>query len=165
MILLQDAANRVGSGWAEARATVEAYIRAHRIGNESLVAELVEEILERAAKRSGSEPDLAPRQLGMEEAIAEVAGRERLLDETPGGRREIPPAPSSWPGELLRDSPMIAEPDAEGLTMKAQPLELNAIGNGAASLWESMDRRPIVGRMVAVALLGLVAVGLWFIFF
>ncbi len=188
MTLPQDSIDGTGDGWAEARAAVEAYIQALQVGSESLTAGLVRDILERAAKRGASESDIAPRLLAMEETIAVMSewapavvdeppgsqcvpghGRLALLfSATPAERKNVFPAPRPWPGEAIgamRTSPLVAEPPADGLVMDAQPLELNIVGNGAASLWESMDRRPIVRKMVVVAVLGLVAAGLWFIFF
>lgn len=65
----------------------------------------------------------------------------------------------------MRSSYLAAGPQFAELTMVPKPLELNVIGSGAAQLWETMDRRPIVRRMFAVALLAAVIAGVWFIFF
>jgi hypothetical protein len=76
--------------------------------------------------------------------------------------------PAPWPDEFvaaMRSSYLAAGPQFAELTMIPKPLELNVIGNGAAQWWETMDRRPIVRRMFAVALLGAVIASVWFIFF
>ncbi|NJM38301.1 MAG: hypothetical protein HC845_10820 [Akkermansiaceae bacterium] len=46
--------------------------------------------------------------------------------------------------------------------MIPKPLELNAIGSGAAQWWETMDRRPIVRLMFVGALILTIAVSVWF---
>jgi hypothetical protein len=65
----------------------------------------------------------------------------------------------------MRKSYLAAGPHFAELTMIPKPLELNVIGTGAAQWWETMDRRPIVRKMFAVFLLGLIGAMVWFIFF
>ena len=60
---------------------------------------------------------------------------------------------------------LAAGPSFAELTMIPKPLELNVIGTGAAQWWETMDRRPIVRKMFALFLLGLIGATVWFIFF
>ncbi len=48
--------------------------------------------------------------------------------------------------------------------MVPKPLELNAIGSGAAQWWETMDRKPIVRIMFAGILLAALALAVWFFF-
>ena len=52
----------------------------------------------------------------------------------------------------MRKSYLAAGPTFAALTMVPKPLELNAIGSGAAQWWETMDRRPIV-RLMFIGLL------------
>jgi hypothetical protein len=65
----------------------------------------------------------------------------------------------------MRSSYLAAGPQFAELTMVPKPLELNAIGSGAAQWWETMDRRPIVKRMFLAFVLAVVAGVVWFIFF
>jgi hypothetical protein len=46
--------------------------------------------------------------------------------------------------------------------MVPKPLELTAIGSGAAQWWETMDRKPIVRTMFTSVLLLLIALTVWF---
>jgi hypothetical protein len=49
--------------------------------------------------------------------------------------------------------------------MVPKPLELNAIGSGAAQWWETMDRKPIVRLMFTGLLLAAILVIVWFTLF
>jgi hypothetical protein len=174
--------------WEDAYAAVEAYLAALHIRNRLLVAELVRGILWRASARRANEPHSTARKLAMEEMLFEISEwTEQVLDEPLVNRRLaargrlalllagmadrwqgvfLTPAP--WPDEFvaaMRSSYLAAGPQFAELTMVPKPLELNVIGSGAAQLWETMDRRPIVRRMFAVALLAAVIAGVWFIFF
>lgn len=174
--------------WEDAYAAVEAYLAALHIRNRLLVAELVRGILWRASARRANEPHSTARKLAMEEMLSEIGEwTEQVLDEPLVDRRLaargrlalllagmadrwqgvfLTPAP--WPDEFvaaMRSSYLAAGPQFAELTMIPKPLELNVIGNGAAQWWETMDRRPIVRRMFAVALLAAVIAGVWFIFF
>ena len=174
--------------WEDAYSAVEAYLGALRIRNRLLVAELVRGILWRASARRAAEPTSTARQLAMEETLKEIGEwTEAVLDEPLVNRRLaargrlalllagmpdrwqgvfLTPAP--WPAEFvtaMRSSYLAAGPQFAELTMVPKPLELNAIGTGAAQWWETMDRRPIVRRMSAVILLVLTIALVWFIFF
>jgi hypothetical protein len=48
--------------------------------------------------------------------------------------------------------------------MVPKPLELNAIGSGAAQWWETMDRRPIVRLMFIGLLILLGMLTVWYFF-
>jgi hypothetical protein len=171
--------------WEEAYAAVEAYLQALRLRNRLLVAELVRGILWRASARRIKEPEKPARYLAMEEALTEVAdwtqdvlgvplenrrlaARGRLallLAGMPGQWQGIFLTPAPWPPEFvaaMTKSYLAAGPQFAELTMIPQPLELNAIGSGAAQWWETMDRRPIMRFMVVGTLIGLIAVGVWF---
>lgn len=174
--------------WEEAYAAVEAYLRALRLRNRLLIAELVRGILWRASARRATEPEKPARLLAMEEALTEIADwTQQVLDEPLLNRRlaargrlalllaGMPDkwqgvflTPQPWPAEFvdaMRRSYLAAGPRFAELTMIPKPLELNAIGSGAAQWWETMDRRPIVRRMFVGLLLLLLAATLWFIFF
>ena len=75
--------------------------------------------------------------------------------------------PSPWPPafvKAMKSSYLAAGPQFAALTMVPQPLELNALGSGAAQWWETMDRQPIVRVMFVAVLLGFIALGAWFFF-
>lgn len=176
------------SEWEEAYAAVEAYLQALRLRNRLLVAELVRGILWRASARGAMEPGVPARMLAMEETLSEIAewtqeilgepleGRRLaargrlalLLADMPGKWQGVFLTPKPWPPEFtesMGQSYLAAGPQFASLTMLPKPLELNALGSGAAQWWETMDRRPIVRRMFVIFLLSIVAATLWFIFF
>ena len=174
--------------WEDAYAAVEAYLGALRIRNRLLVAELVRGILWRASVRRALDPESTERKLAMEETLTEIGEwTERVLEEPLVDRRlaargrlalllaGMPDrwqgvflTPPPWPDEFvaaMRSSYLAAGPRFAELTMVPKPLELNAIGSGAAQWWETMDRRPIVRRMFLAAVLAVILGAIWFIFF
>ncbi len=174
--------------WEEAYAAVEAYLQALRLRNRLLVAELVRGILWRASARRVEETDKAPRFLAMEEALSEVAewtqdvldvplenrrlaARGRLallLTDMPGRWQGVFLTPAPWPPEFveaMKKSYLAAGPRFAALTMIPKPLELNAIGSGAAQWWETMDRSPIIRLMFIGMVLVMLVVTVWFILF
>ncbi|MFD2257034.1 hypothetical protein ACFSSA_10120 [Luteolibacter algae] len=174
--------------WEAAYAAVESYLIALRIRNRLLSSELVRGILWRASARRASEPDKTARELAMEEtlyAIGEwtqeviseplenrrLAARGRLgllLAGMPDKWQGVFLTPAPWPEEFveaMRSSYLAAGPQFAELTMLPKPLELNAIGNGAAQWWETMDRRPIMRKMVALIVAILIIATVWFIFY
>jgi hypothetical protein len=171
--------------WEEAYAAVEAYLQALRLRNRLLVAELVRGILWRASARRNDEPDVPPRFLAMEEALSEIAEWTQDVLDVPLENRRLAArgrlalllagmpdkwqgvflTPAPWPPafiEAMRKSYLAAGPRFAALTMVPKPLELNALGSGAAQWWETMDRKPIVRIMFTASLLAVTAVTLWF---
>jgi hypothetical protein len=174
--------------WEEAYAAVEAYLQALRLRNRLLVAELVRGILWRASARRLNEPEKPARFLAMEEALTEIANwtqdvldvplenrrlaaRGRLallLAGMPGQWQGVFLTPAPWPPEFveaMKRSYLAAGPQFAELTMVPKPLELNAIGSGAAQWWETMDRKPIVRLMFTGLLLASILVIVWFTLF
>ena len=172
--------------WEEAYAAVEAYLQALRLRNRLLVAELVRSILWRASARRVNEPEKPARLIAMEEALSEVAewtqdvldvplenrrlaARGRLallLAGMPGKWQGVFLTPAPWPPEFvesMKKSYLAAGPQFAQLTMNPRPLELNAIGSGAAQWWETMDRQPVVRFMFVGMLIGLLILTVWFI--
>ena len=170
--------------WEEAYAAVEAYLQALRLRNRLLIAELVRGILWRASARRALDPSKPPRFLAMEEALTEIAewtqdvldvplenrrlaARGRLallLAGMPGKWQGVFLTPAPWPTafvEAMRKSYLAAGPRFATLTMVPKPLELNAIGSGAAQWWETMDRKPIMRIMFVGILLAAIALTLW----
>jgi len=173
--------------WEEAYAAVEAYLQALRLRNRLLVAELVRSILWRASARRINEPDKPARLLAMEEALSEIAEWTQDVLDVPLENRRLAArgrlalllagmpdkwqgvflTPSPWPPEFVRamsKSYLAAGPRFQTLTMVPKPLELNAIGTGAAQWWETMDRQPIVRFMFLGVLLLVVVLSAWYFF-
>lgn len=166
--------------WEEAYAAVESYLRALRIRNRLLIAEVVRAVLQRAAARREKEPERAARVLAMEEVLTSVADWTRavideplenrrlaargrlalLLADMPGEWQGVFLTPAPWPEEFvnaMKSSYFAAGPQFAQLNMVPKPLEFNAIGSGAAQWWETMDRRPIVRIIFMIVLLALLA--------
>jgi hypothetical protein len=174
--------------WEEAYAAVEAYLQALRLRNRLLVAELVRGILWRASARRNDEPEKRARFLAMEEALTEVAEWTQDVLDVPLENRRLAArgrlalllagmpdqwqgvflTPAPWPAEFveaMKKSYLAAGPRFAELTMIPKPLELNAIGSGAAQWWETMDQRPILGMIFITVLAVLISVTVWFILF
>lgn len=175
------------SEWEEAYGAVEAYLQALRIRNRLLVAELVRGILWRASARRELEPEKPARLLAMEETLMEVAEWTQDVLDVPLENRRLAArgrlalllagmpdkwqgvflTPSPWPPEFveaMQKSYLAAGPRFQNLTMLPKPLELNAIGSGAAQWWETMDRQPIVRLMFTALLVLLAALAIWYFF-
>lgn len=168
--------------WTEAAMAIRAYLRAVPMNDHPRELFLAERIIMSAKDRWRREPARQPLQIAMEEAILEVtswtsdilleplgakASGWGILSTRSGGHLSGEPMAHGQRADFigtLRSSRRGARPAADGLDMDAQPLELNAFGTGAATIWESMDRNPSIRRMTGLLLLGLLAIGLWFIF-
>ena len=173
--------------WEEAYAAVEAYLQALRLRNRLLVAELVRGILWRASARRMDEPEKPARLLAMEEALTEIAEWTQDVLDVPLENRRLAArgrlalllagmpdkwqgvflTPAPWPPafvEAMKKSYLAAGPRFHALTMVPKPLELNAIGSGAAQWWETMDRQPIVRIMFSGILLIIAALLAWYFF-
>lgn len=172
--------------WEEAYISVECYLRALQLRNRLLVADMVRAILFRASDRQAQEPEKAPRILAMEETLKAVAdwtqnvlgvelrdnrlaARGRLallLADMPGKWQPVFLTQSPWPEpfvQKMRSSYLAAGPQFAALTMTPRPLELNALGSGAAQWFGMMERRPLLKRMYYLAILGALAVIGWLI--
>lgn len=172
--------------WEEAYTAVEAYLQALRLRNRLLVAELVRGILWRSSARRTKEPDKPARLLAMEEALTEIANWTQDVLDVPLENRRLAARgrlalllagmPDKWQGvfltpppwppafvEAMKKSYLAAGPRFANLTMVPKPLELNAIGSGAAQWWQTMDRKPIVRLMFTAVLLAIIALAAWFL--
>ncbi len=172
--------------WEEAYTAVEAYLQALRLRNRLLVAELVRGILWRASARRANEPDKPARLLAMEEALSEIANWTQDVLDVPLENRRLAARgrlalllagmPDKWQGvfltpppwppafvEAMKKSYLAAGPRFANLTMVPKPLELNAIGSGAAQWWQTMDRKPIVRLMFTAVLLAILVLAAWFL--
>jgi hypothetical protein len=172
--------------WEEAYAAVEAYLQALRLRNRLLVAELVRGILWRASARRVDEPEKPARLLAMEETLSEVAEWTQDVLDVPLENRRLAArgrlalllagmpdrwqgvflTPAPWPPEFvesMKKSYLAAGPLFAELTMLPKPLELNAIGSGAAQWWETMDRSPIIRLMFVGLIIIVIIVTVWFV--
>lgn len=172
--------------WEEAYAAVEAYLQSLRLRNRLLVAELVRGILWRASARRVDEPEKPARLLAMEETLSEVAEWTQDVLDVPLENRRLAArgrlalllagmpdrwqgvflTPAPWPAEFvdsMKKSYLAAGPLFAELTMLPKPLELNAIGSGAAQWWETMDRSPIIRLMFVGLMIFLIIVTVWFL--
>ena len=172
--------------WEQAYISVECYLRALQLRNRLVVADMVRAILFRASDRQAREPDKAPRVLAMEETLKIVAdwtsnvldlelqdnrlaARGRLallLADMPGKWQPVFLTQSPWPESFvqkMRSSYLAAGPQFAALTMTPQPLELNALGSGAAQWFGMMDRRPMLKKIYQLAILSFLALIGWLI--
>ena len=172
--------------WEEAYISVECYLRALHLRNRLLVADMVRAILFRASDRQAFEPEKTPRILAMEETLKVVAdwtsnvldeplqdnrlaARGRLallLADMPGKWQPVFLTQAPWPEpfvQKMRSAYLAAGPHFAALTMTPKPLELNALGSGAAQWFGLMERRPLLKKLYRFALV-LMLVGLaWMI--
>lgn len=170
--------------WEEAYISVECYLRALQLRNRLLVADMVRAILFRASDRQAHEPQKAPRVLAMEETLKAVAdwtsnvldvelqnnrlaARGRLallLADMPGKWQPVFLTQSPWPEpfvQKMRSSYLAAGPQFAALTMTPQPLELNALGSGAAQWFGMMERRPLMKKFYYAGILAAIAAMVW----
>ncbi len=171
--------------WEEAYAAVEAYLQALRLRNRLLVAELVRGVLWRASARRVNESDRPARIIAMEEAFSEVADWTQDVLDVPLENRRLAArgrlalllagmpdkwqgvflTPAPWPVEFveaMKKSYLAAGPQFAELSMVPRPLELNAIGSGAAQWWETMDRRPIIRLAFSAFVILAVILTVWY---
>lgn len=168
------------SEWEEAYISVECYLRSLQLRNRLLVADLVRGILFRAEERKLAEPEMPARVLAMEETLRTVAdwtqdvldiklqdnrlaARGRLallLADMPGKWQPVFLTKAPWPEtfvEKMQTSYLAAGPQFANKMMTPQPLELNALGSGAAQWITMMDRRPYIRFFFRLLILSLIA--------
>jgi hypothetical protein len=71
-----------------------------------------------------------------------------------------------WPEpfvQKMRSSYLAAGPQFAALTMTPQPLELNALGSGAAQWFGMMERRPLMKKLYSLGIFCLLAAIGWLI--
>lgn|SRR5690606_37318982 len=180
-IMKHEFTNTEADDWSQATVVVRAYLRSVPMNDHPRELFLAERIIMSAKNRWRKEPDRQPLQVAMEETILEMTTLTREILREPLGQGASPgcqgiaasglKSPGEWMSggqdpdfvATLRSSRRWVRPAVDRLEMGARPLDLNAIGAGAATIWESMDRHPAFRRMTGVLLLGLLAIGLWFL--
>lgn len=158
--------------WNAAYVRVEDYLRAHRIHNRLHQSRLIQEILERAARRHEVNPALDPTTLAADETAAAmdewfsalleeknlphdriaVAGRlALLLSDGPRkwpyaflDRRAIPPDFAS----AMRESSIQAGPDLAVSSMVPREIDLGPISEAAGETLERIEKWPIVRTLL-----------------
>jgi len=154
--------------WNDAYVRVEDYLRAHRIHNRLHQSRLILRILERAARRHESNPDLNPTTLAAEEAErmmdawfsevldeqdltpdrVTVAGRVALL-LTDGAQKnpyaflseeQVPPAFV----QAMRRTSIEAGPDLAVSSMVPRPIDLGPITSAAGETIERIEKWPLL---------------------
>ena len=158
--------------WNAAYVRVENYLRAHRIHNRLHQSRLIQQILERAARRHAASPALSPTALAAEEteALMDVwfadmlDGRgqphERIAVD---GRLALLlcDGPQKWPfaflderhtppdfEQAMRAGVIQAGPDMAVSSMVPRPIDLGPIPEAAGETMERIERWPILRTLL-----------------
>ena len=158
--------------WNAAYVRVEDYLRAHRIHNRLHQSRLIQQILERAARRHETEPHREPTTLAAEETeammdlwfaeVLEVRGQphERIAVD---GRVALLlcEGPEKWPyafldeqhippdfAQAMRAGAIEAGPDMKVSSMVPRPIDLGLITEAAGETLEQIERWPILRTLL-----------------
>lgn len=162
--------------WNAAYVRVEDYLRAHRIHNRLHQSRLIQQVLERAARRHEADPTQTPTVLAAEEIeaamdlwfaeILDVRGQphERIAVD---GRLALLlcDGPQKWPYAFLDERQMPADfaaamragvieagPDMAVSSMVPRPIDLGPIPEAAGETMERIEKWPIVRALLLWAL-------------
>ena len=154
--------------WNAAYVRVEDYLRAHRIHNRLHQSRLIQDILERAARRHAAQPALDPTTLAAEETEALMdAWFGAVLTQNGQPRERIAidgrvalllcDGPEKWPyafldeknmpadfSAALKASSMQAGPDMVVSSMVPRPIDLGPITEAAGETLERFEQWPIL---------------------
>lgn len=158
--------------WNAAYVRVEDYLRAHRIHNRLHQSRLIQQILERAARRHETNPALNPTALAAEEveALMDLWFAEMLdARDQPHERIAIDgrvalllcDGPQKWPYAFLDERQIPADfaasmragfiqagPDMTVSSMVPRPIDLGPIPEAAGETIERIERWPIVRTLL-----------------
>ena len=158
--------------WNAAYVRVEDYLRAHRIHNRLHQSRLIQEILERAARRHAVQLATDPTTLAAEETEAMMDawfGAVFSAESTPQERRAIEgrvalmlcDGPEKWPYAFLDErnipvdfraalhaSSMQAGPDMAVSSMVPRPIDLGPITEAAGDTLERFEQWPILRTLL-----------------
>ena len=158
--------------WNAAYVRVEDYLRAHRVHNRLHQSRLIQEILERAARRHLAQPETHPTTLAAEETEALMDawfGAVLSSQNVPPERRAIEgrvalmlcDGSEKWPYAFLDDkdipadfraaleaSSMQAGPDLVVSSMVPRPIDLGPITEAAGDTLERFERWPILRALL-----------------
>lgn len=154
--------------WNAAYVRVEDYLRAHRIHNRLHQSRLIQQVLERAARRHETNPGLSPTALAAEELELQMdRWFSEMLDE-PGQPHEriaidgrlalvLCDGPQKWPYTFLDERPLPADfeqamragaiqagPDMAISSMVPRPIDLGPIPEVAGETMERIERWPVL---------------------
>ncbi len=172
--------------WNAAYVRVEDYLRAHRIHNRLHQSRLIQDVLERAARRHAQNPALDPTTLAAEECEGQMAAwfKEVLNDkDEPDDRVSvtgrvallISEGPQKWPyaflqrekvpedfSQAMRMSSMEAGPDMSVSNMVPRPIDLGTISEVAGETLEQIERMPILATLLLWAVFLAALLGIFF---
>jgi len=155
--------------WNAAYVRVEDYLRAHRIHNRLHQSRLIQQILERAARRHVADPSQHPTALAAEEVETQMGRWFAEVLEEPGQPHEriavdgrvallLCDGPQKWPYAFLdehqipgdfvqamRAGVIQAGPDMAVSSMVPRPIDLGPIPEAAG---ETIERWPILGTLL-----------------
>ena len=158
--------------WNAAYVRVEDYLRAHRIHNRLHQSRLIQQILERAARRHESEPARSPTAIAAEETESLMdQWFADMLDERGQPHERIAidgrlalllcDGPQNWPYAFLDDrrvprdfeqamrARMIqAGPDVAVSSMVPRPIDLGPIPQAAGETIERIERWPVLRTLL-----------------
>lgn len=165
--------------WNAAYVRVEDYLRAHRIHNRLHQSRLIQQVLERAARRHESDPATSPTKLAAEEIEATMdLWFADMLDQRDQPHERIAvdgrvalllcDGPQKWPyafldersvpsdfTQAMRAGVIQAGPDMSISSMVPRPIDLGPIPEAAGETMETIEKWPIL----RAALLWLVFAG------
>ena len=172
--------------WNAAYVRVEDYLRAHRIHNRLHQSRLIQQILERAARRHEAEPTREPTTLAAEETeamidawfaeVLNVRGQphERIAVE---GRVALLlcDGPEKWPyafldekqipadfAQAMRAGVIEAGPDMTVSSMVPRPIDLGRITEAAGDTLEKIERWPILQALLLWLVFAAVLAGIFY---
>ena len=172
--------------WNAAYVRVEDYLRAHRIHNRLHQSRLIQEILERAARRHAVQPATDPTTLAAEETEAMMdAWFEADLSaaSTPQERPAIEgrvalmlcDGPEKWPYAFLDEknipadfraalhaSSMQAGPDMAVSSMVPRPIDLGPITEAAGDTLERFEQWPILRTLLLLLIFAGALAGIFY---
>ncbi|HEY1111033.1 MAG TPA: hypothetical protein VGE76_20425 [Opitutaceae bacterium] len=158
--------------WNAAYVRVEDYLRAHRIHNRLHQSRLIQQVLERAARRHEASPALSPTALAAEEIEAEMDSWFADMLENPGQPHEriaidgrlallLCDGPQKWPytfldqkevpldfAQAMRERVIEAGPDMAVSSMVPRPIDLGALPEAAGETMETIERFPLVRTLL-----------------
>lgn len=158
--------------WNDAYVRVEEYLRAHRIHNRLHQSRVIQQVLERAARRHEANPALSPTVLAAAEIQATMNGWfAELLDARDQSHDRIATdgrlallmcdGPQRWPNAFLDEQQVPAElaramrervieagPDMAVSSMVPRPIDLGPIPEAAGETMERIEKFPVVRTLL-----------------
>ena len=173
--------------WNAAYVRVEDYLRAHRIHNRLHQARLIQQILERVARRHAADPSREPTTLAAEETEAMMdLWFAEVLDERGQPHERIAvdgrvalmlcDGPQKWPyafldeqnipndfASAMRAGVVEAGPDLAVSGMAPRPIDLGLITEAAGETLEQIEKWPIVRTLLLWVLFAAVLGGIFYV--